>query len=611
MKRFSLALAVLPVLFLVSLGQAQSDDVDLNKIVVTPSRIEQYSGDVARDVDVVTSKDIERSQATDVSEVIGKFTSVNISTYGGPGASKTVTMRGSTAAQVLVMVDGRPINNPRDGQIDLNTIPLENISRIEIMHGPSSNLYGSQGMGGAINIITKEPPKEKQKTEITSSFGTRRTYVERLTHGARIANFGYLISGDYESSEGFRPNSQFNAKDFNTKFEYKLNSSNNIKLNSGFYKSKLGTPGPVTSFDADDKLGTTKNFLSFNWDFKPDADTAVSVTAYNNYDRLEFMENRQGGTPFDKSIHTTKVRGTDLQFSKRFTGFYQAICGFNYVHNLNDSTSSAKHKYTVTAGYVENQFNITQKLKMGLSARVDSYSNFGAQLNPSFNVLYKFNDDNNVHCVISRSFRAPTFNDLYYPATSMGKGNPNLKPERGATAEIGFETKPFKFLSSGITYYRSNYSQLIKWASDAANVYTPQNISKAVIHGIEFSNAVYLPFNFEFDTGYTYLRAMDDKTHKFLTYQPQHKVDFGLKYKGSNGFQAGITGQFTGLRYDNVTNTIKVKQFFVFGMNLSKKFKNGITYLFSIDNFTNRNYQVIRSYPMPGLAVTSGLKYEF
>ncbi|MCX5705863.1 MAG: TonB-dependent receptor [Candidatus Omnitrophica bacterium] len=526
MKRFSLALAALPVLFLVSLGQAQSDDVDLNKIVVTPSRIEQYSGDVARDVDVVTSKDIERSQATDVSEVIGKFTSVNISTYGGPGASKTVTMRGSTAAQVLVMVDGRPINNPRDGQIDLNTIPLENISRIEIMHGPSSNLYGSQGMGGAINIITKEPPKEKQKTEITSSFGTRRTYVERLTHGARIANFGYLISGDYESSEGFRPNSQFNAKDFNTKFEYKLNSSNNIKLNSGFYKSKLGTPGPVISFDPDDKLGTIKNFLSFNWDFK--------------------------------------------------------------------------------------QFNITQKLKMGLSARVDSYSNFGAQLNPSFNVLYKFNDDNNVHCVISRSFRAPTFNDLYYPATSMGKGNPNLKPERGATAEIGFETKPFKFLSSGITYYRSNYSQLIKWASDAANVPpTPQNISKAVIHGIEFSNAVYLPYNFEFDTGYTYLRAMDDKTHKFLTYQPQHKVDFGLKYKGSNGFQAGITGQFTGLRYDNVTNTIKVKQFFVFGMNLSKKFKNGITYLFSIDNFTNRNYQVIRSYPMPGLAVTSSLKYEF
>jgi outer membrane cobalamin receptor len=305
------------------------------------------------------------------------------------------------------------------------------------------------------------------------------------------------------------------------------------------------------------------------------------------------------------------VWGTDLQFSKRFTGFYQAIFGFNYVHNLNDSTASAKHRYIVRAGYLENHFDITKKLKVSLGARVDDYSNFGTQLDPSFSVLYKFNDDNNVHCVISRSFRAPTFNDLYWPATGSSRGNPNLNPEKGATAEIGFNTKPFKFLCTDITYYRNNYSQLIKWASDSNNVYSPQNISKAVIHGIEFSNAVFLPYNLELDAAYTYLRAMDDKTHKFLTYQPQYKVDLGLKYKLQNGFQAGFTGQFTGLRYDNVTNTNKVKQFFVFGMNLSKKFKNGFTYLFSIDNLTNRDYQVRLGYPMPGLSVTSGLKYEF
>jgi outer membrane cobalamin receptor len=612
MRKVSLVKSV--ALALILSGTAWAEDVDLNKIVVTPSRIEQRYGFTAREVDIVTSRDIEASQANDVAEAIDKLTSVNISNYGGPGATKTIRMRGSTAAQVLVMVDGRPVNNPRDGEADLSALPLDNIERIEVMHGPASSLYGAGAMGGTVNIITKEPPKEKQKTELFTSFGTKRTYNERLSNGGRISNFGYLITGDYQSSEGFRPNSELNAKDFNTKFEYQLNSSNKVKLNTGFYKSKTGTPGPVTNFDPDDKQANIKDFLSFNWDFKPDTDTAVLATVYNNYDRLEFMENDAASLfdiPFTKSVHTTKVWGTDLQFTKRFTSLYQAICGFNYVHNSNDSTDTAKHRYIVRAGYLENQFDISGKLKATLGARVDGYSNFGTQIDPSFSVLYKFNDKTSARCVISRSFRAPTFNDLYWPDTGWAKGNPDLRPEKGATAEIGFNTKPWNFLSSDITYYRSNYSELINWMPDDAGVWTPQNIGSAVIHGIELNNAIYLPKNFEFDTGYTYLRAMNDKTHKFLIYQPQYKVDLGLKYKELNGFQAALTCQFTNTRYHNAENSIKVKRFFIFGLNASKKFRNGLTYLFSIENLANREYQVIRDYPMPNLSVTSGLKYEF
>ena len=146
---------------------------------------------------------------------------------------------------------------------------------------------------------------------------------------------------------------------------------------------------------------------------------------------------------------------------------------------------------------------------------------------------------------------------------------------------------------------------------DDAGVWSPQNIGSATIHGIEFNNAFLLPHNFEFDAGYTYLRAMDNKAHKFLIYQPQYKVDLGFKYKDLGGFQAALTCQFTNTRFHNAANTIKVKRFFVLGLNVSKKFKNGFTYLFSIENLTNRAYQVIRDYPMPNLSVTSGLKYEF
>ena len=622
MKKLGKKLFVLGGLFLAIAGTTWAEDVELEKIVVTPSRIEESYADISRNIDVITARDIERSGAQDLAGVLTGFTSVNISNYGGLGATKTIRMRGSTAAQVLVLVDGRPINNPRDGEADLSNIPIENIDRIEVMHGPGSSLYGAGAMGGTVNIITKNPPKEKRKTELYSSFGTFRAYTERLSHGGRISNFGYLLTGEYQSSEGFRDNSEFNAKDFNTKFEYEINGENTLTLNSGFYRSKVGTPYKITMPDLDDKQKILKNFLDLNWQCKPTDVLELSAKIYENYDRLEFIENT---TDFTKDIHTTKARGLNLQYSQKFTNIYQLICGFNYVTNLNDSTASAKHKYIVRAGYLENQLDLFKNLKLSFGARVDDYSNFGSEVCPSFSFLYKFNEDTKLRGLIARSFRAPTLNDLYWPRKDyyyMGvwvggeEGNPNLKPEKGITGEFGIETKVNKYLLSSLTYYRNDYNNLINWV-DESSVWKPKNIGSAVIDGIEFENKIYFANNLELNLGYTYLRAKDEKTHKDLIYQPKHKLDCSLIYKDLNGFVFELKGQFTDKRFHSwedpatYTQTIKVKRFFVLGINVSKKFKPGFTYFISIDNLLNKKYQVIRDYPMPGFSLTSGIKLEF
>ncbi len=597
-------------------GIARAEDVELDKIVVTPSRIEESSEDVGRVVDVVTSNDIEKSGAQNLADALTDFTSVNISNYGGPGTDKNIRMRGSTAAQVLVMVDGRPVNNPRDGQVDLSTIPLENIDRVEVMHGPGSSLYGSSAMGGVVNIITKSPPKSGQKVEAYSSFGTARTYVERLSQGAKISKFGYLISGEYQSSVGFRPNSAFNAEACNLKLGYELNNQNNINLNSGFYKNKLGVSGSLTYFDPDDKQNTLKRFFDFNWDFKPDTQTDLSAKVYQNYDRLEFMENgaeQIWDTANKKDIHATTVRGVDLQFDKQLLDLYRLVCGFNYVKNMNDSTATAKHEYSVTAGYLQNHLDLFEKLKINFGARLDDYSNLSTQINPNFDFLYTFNEDIKLHGLISRSFRAPTFNDLYWLDTGDGmKGNPNLKPEKGITTELGVETRINKYFTSGLTYYRSDYKQLIQWSYDSGSGITqPENINSAVINGLESENKIYISDNLDLDINYTYLMARDKDTHKYLVYQPKNKLDTCLKYHDHNGLTVELKGQFTGQRFADADNNSKVKSFFVFGLSVSKKFKQGLTCFSSIDNILNRKYQVIRDYPMPGFSFTGGLKAEF
>lgn len=590
------------------------NEIFLEKIVVTPSRIEQCYTDSTRNVEVITSKDIQNSQAKDISDVLDDLSSVNINKYGGLGASKTMKMRGSTAEQVLIMVDGRVVNSPRDGQVDLSTIPLSNIDRIEVLHGPASSLYGSSAMGGVVNIITKNPPGEGFKTDLYSSFGTFRTYIERMTHGGNVSNLGYLISADYESTVGFRDNSRFNSRDFNTKFNYKLNDNNKVVLTTGFLKSNGGSPGPVNSPDTDDKQRQLKNSIDLDWQFDIDDSISIKAKAYNTYDRLEFLENEAGSiwdTAQNKDTHTTKVKGGDFQLCRKFFDFYQLLAGFDYVSNLNDSTTAAKHKYNVRAWFFDNQFDLmNRRLKFNLGARLDDYSNFGFQASPSFNFLYKFTEDNRIHGAISRSFRAPTFNDLYWPDQGWVKGNPNLRPEKGTTAELGFNAKINKYLLAGLTYFHSEYDNLINWVEESW-VWSPKNIGRAKIDGIEFSGTCFALGNIELEAGYTFLLSKDKKTKKFLIYQPENKANWSLKYNDRKGFIAELKGEFTGTRFHDAENSIKVKRFYVFGLNVSKKFQNGATFFVSMDNMLARDYVMVRDYPVPGFSITNGIKFEF
>jgi len=593
-----------------------AQDVDLDKIVVTPSRMEENYGSTSQVIDIFTNKDIEYAQSGDLSDILSFVNSVNINGNGGAGQTKNLRMRGSSAAQVLVLIDGRPVNSPRDGSMDLSELPVDNIAKMELVHGPGSSAYGSQAMAGTLNIVTKSPPKEKQKTEVFSSFGTFHTYNERFSHGARVFDLGYLISGGYQSSEGFRENIMFNQKDINAKIEYSLNDNNDLSFNGGFYKNRAGAPGNINSPDRDDKQVKLKNFLDFAWFLRPDELTEIKARIYNNYDRLEFNENSMDG-PFDTGtglfIHTTQARGFDSQVARKMSDFYRGVFGLNYIENLNDSTSTAKHKYTVMAGYLENQFELTDRMKFNLDVRVDDYSNFGTQASPGVGFIYSFNGNDKVRGALARSFRAPTFNDLYWNTPGM-IGNPNVRPEKGLTEEIGVDKKINDRIFLSLNYYHSKYEELIQWGpvtSDPLSDWTVKNIGSAVIDGVELTNKINIIDNLEAVIDYSFMTAKDAKTHKFLIYQPKNKASLSIRRTELNGLFFEIKGQYVDKRFADSDNNAKVKQYYFFNVNISKKFRTGITYMFSINNVLNRKYEENRGYPVPGFSVTNGIKYEF
>ncbi len=602
---------VLNFLGLKNIWAESANDVDLSKIVVTPSRIEEEQGSTPAKVDIITHKEIQSSASSDLTGPLTGLTGVNISDYGELGSSKSVRMRGSTSAQVLVLVDGRPVNSPRDGEIDLSTIALDNIEKVEVVHGPGSSLYGSSAMGGTINILTKNPPKKGQKTEVFSSFGTFRTYNERLSHGARIGDFGYLLNTGYQYSNGYRENSKFDSRDLNTKLEYALNNENSLNFNTGVFKSKKETPGSISYPDSDNKQNNIKNFQDLNWDFKPDESLAFSAKTYSNHDRFEYIDPTSGN-----DTHTTDSRGLNTQVSKKFTDIFQGTYGFNYVENLINSSATGKHDYLVRAGYMENHFEILESLKLNLGTRIDDYSNFGTQTCPSFGAVYNFKENNALRFSWAKSFRAPTLNDLYWPYRDYGfwykeDGNPNLKPEKGRTVEVVVDTWLHKNLSTSVTYFRNDFTDLIVWTPDETNLWSPKNLNKTRMDGVEWENKLFLFQNFEIGLNYTFLKATDRNTRKDLTYQPRNKVDTAFKYHNITGFTCELTGQFTSRRFHDPDNTDSVKKFYVYGLNLSQKINKNMTGFLWFKNALNRKYVVIKDYPAPGFSATTGIKASF
>ncbi|MFH0762752.1 MAG: TonB-dependent receptor, partial [Candidatus Omnitrophota bacterium] len=274
------------------------------------------------------------------------------------------------------------------------------------------------------------------------------------------------------------------------------------------------------------------------------------------------------------------------------------------------STKTAKHKYDVRSGFLQNQLELFRKLKVDFGARIDNYSSFdNTEVSPNAGLLYQPDEKTNLRLFYGQSYRVPTFSDLYWSSPSS-RGNPDLEPERGKSYEFGIEREILKNLSFNLTYFRNDYRNLIKWNS-VNGIWQTENISKATVQGVEFGNKTSLTDCLDLNVSYTYQRPMDNILHKLLTYQPQYKINSFLEFHNYRGLRVKLKWEFVSRSFDNTANTIYVKRYFLMGMEASKKINKYATFFATINNLTNIAYQVRRGYPMPGFSIDGGFKAEF
>lgn len=609
MKRVNLISAI-GCFLIVSGGVAFCEEplnVELERIVITPMGTEQAYGEVSRSMDVIHYKELESTYSQNISKPLGRLTSAAVIDYGSLGALKSIQLRGSTAEQVLVLVDSRPINDPRSGQAELHQIPVDTIERIEVIKGPASAVYGSSAIGGVINVITKSPSK-KPKTTIESSFGTFKTFHESLSSSATIKDFGYFFNYTYDSSLGHRDNSEYRSHNWTTKLDYRVGDNNKLSFNGGYFEDRAGAPGSILFPETDDLQFNFKNYLDLAWSAQLFEEANVSVRGYQNTDRLEFISSTNP-QPL-KDAARSRVRGLVAQYTQEFFDFYKVIAGFDGKDNKANASTFGKHRYIIRSPFLQNEVSIGKDWNVNFGARWDDYSNFGSESTQSAGASYKINENAKLRVNYAKGFRAPTFNDLYWPFDGFSEGNPRLRPEKSWSWEGGFDIEYPNEFEVSATYFTNKLKDLINWAPGDDFVWRPTNVGSAKIDGIELKTVVPLAEYLKADFGYTHLYPLDIERDRSLIYRAKHKLDFGLTYEYKK-LNVRFYGQLLGRRYTNVTNTRFLKQDVVCYLDASYKANNNLTTFLSIDNIFNRRYQRVLDYPMPGFAINGGARVDF
>jgi outer membrane cobalamin receptor len=627
----------------------EEDPLVFSSIVVTATRNEALVTSIPVATDVINTKMLEESNAKNIGEALKTIGSSLVKSYGALGSLESVSLRGSTAAQVLVLIDGQKLNSAQDGSVDLSTIPFDAIERIEVVKGGNSAMYGSDAVGGVINVITKSMARQNKLTySVNGMYGTYNTQDYQASVGQDIHNFDYFLSysrtqsdGDFEYTnlEGIKKNlvnGDTQADNFFIKTGYLLPDQSHLSAFYKYRKSENGSPGSIDYPNLSARSKVDNNHVSLSYEGLSAGPFAFNMNSYFIKNKYTYY-NPEAYSGIEESLYDTREIGASLQV---FTDLGQiGLLSYGYEFRQDKLESDkllngagvpfmGEHQRNVNSVYFQDDwkydFDHVWKLSVVPAVRLDSYpeDGVGSQFSPKIGIAFSHDDTwrGSVRGNVGRVFRAPTYSDLYWPEDSWTKGNPELKPEKGITYDFGFIVQFAELGSWNIemTYFASKLDDLILWASGANYIWKPENVSKANTNGLEskigwrgLNNIVGL------QATYTRMDVKDDgddplTSGKYLIYRPKDKFDFALNLNYGIA-SMNVYYNFTGKRFHDEENKTELESFGIVNANIGvtpKLFGTECLFKLAVNNIGDKEYQAVKSSPLPGreIRVTFGIK---
>jgi len=650
MKRIILCITLALTLFSFNFS-AQKDEESRSKqqialqheIIVTATRLETSSKEIASSVTVITKEELEQTKKTTILEALQEIMGLTFVQSGSSGGAASVSLRGANSEHTLLMVDGVELNDPisPSRSFDFAHLSLENIDRIEILRGPQSTLYGSDAIAGVINVITKNGDGTPTLS-LSGWGGTYNTLATRAEISGSTEKIHYALGfssfnnkGPSAANDSYEGNSERDSyKNLSLSARFGARLGDGIEFN--LILRGLNAKSDVDNFGGaygDDPNNTQKNkslllkadlrslWLENRWE------QILSFSLVSNDRRNENLPDT--AHPFDSENGWFKSRFLKIDWQHNL-----------YLHETNTLTFGLDHKREqgeseyismgtwgpsksmfplqkahTTGFYLQDQIRLFSRFFATAGIRLDSHSPFGRQSTFRIAPAYFFEKTGTkFKATYGTAFKAPSLYQLYAPGTLWGPiGNDNLKPEKSTGWDIGVEQNFFgSKMLLGFTYFSNTFKDLIQYYSAQGYI----NLAKAQSKGKELFMRVGILEGMNLNTSFTQLEAIDSDSGARLLRRPNNKFSATLNYSFLQKGNASLSLLHIGKREDMDYSMWPPQQVTLPAYTLVNAVCSfDLTPLFQVfirlDNIFNEYYEMIKGYGTPGFSVFGGLKFSY
>jgi vitamin B12 transporter len=622
---------------------------ELDRIVVTPSRVEERLVSSSCSVSVVDEQDFNRQKVDAVKNALQEQVGLDVVQAGSFQGQTSLFTRGSNSNQTLILIDGVKAYDPisPNGAYNLANLTLDNVESIEIVRGPQSVLYGADAMAGVVSIISKRADKPYVTAEFSG--GSFYTYDERVEVGAQTHGFHYSISASRLDTKGI---SQAQAKQNNqerdpydrtsvaTRIDYDIADVATIGATFRYLEAHYAIDQGANQDDDNAFVTSTDNFFTLYG-------THRWTEWWEHSLKLGWMETKRltidddspgfGGFDFGRRKDFGKYFKIDYQSIFDIQKIDKIVAGYSYTEELGDYYSQYKDwlgamvvddmpKVFSREGdfYLENRFNYADRLTSTQGMRVGHHSQAGTFETYRIDASYLFATGTKVRGLVATGFRAPSLYQLYaqfvppvFGFGGIGGGNPALQPEKSSSYEYGLDQYLFgEKMVAGVTYFHAVYRNLIDAPYDPTTGSFGQyvNIGKSQAHGIEATLRLKPIDSLRIESGFTFLKAWDFSNDQEMPRRPGRKFYVECFWQATEKLSGDLTVRYNGPRSDNLNtfvNTYKVKEYTVVDMVINYDISKTFSVYGKIDNLFNKYYEEVRGYTMAPFSAYGGVKAKF
>jgi len=619
-------------------------EYNLGSEVVTASRVNTKRANTPANITVITQDKIKKSNYTTASDALRDVPGVNILKSGTTGTSMgqdVILLNGDK--RVLVMVDGRRVNVASSGNYSADWLPsLDTIQRIEVLKGSASALYGTDAVGGVVNVITKRAEDMGNTVKVKVAGGSFSTYEYGVVaSGVTKDGVGLVVSarkahhGDYKFKNNLTgktdtlSNSDTDTTSASLKLDKKFKNDSRVTLQASHMLVDGGAPFTAYGFTDTDNNQRLNNDISLRYDWNESKNNKGFLQVYRNYHHALY------NSPYDYMISNfnEKKYGVEAQQNWQLSANDALTAGVEYYDTKveNDAMYEAgSNSVNNKAVYVENRWEFVPTWQLNSGMRLDKHSKAGGKGTPHFALNKKFNADSNAYFSWGRIFNAPTTDSLFWYQPGYGMyGNPNLSPETGDVYTLGTTYKTSKSTTLGVNVFQSNIDNAISWQYDSSYNYAPVNVSNEKRRGMELTVDHKLNDKWSLNASYTYMQ-IKQKNNNGSDYVVDgngkpNLYRAGVQYN-CNKWTVNLTARAASGLVDRYTNSSGYssraygdKSYFTWDLGAQYQVNKQTKVFAQFNNINNAAYQEYgglyyngqAKYPMPGRNFLVGVEYAF